>query len=70
MTTEKIIPVFSAIDLAEKENITKQAIHSRIRKWEVQSVLIRYKDTKWKVKTWKFYLSDEFQIIHNTQIVW
>lgn len=66
---QKTIPVFSAIDLAEATQKTKQAVHSRIRQWRIHRVCLKYKDNTWKIRTQKFYLPEEYQLIHNSQVV-
>lgn len=66
---QKTIPVFSAIDLAEVTGKTKQAVHTRIRQWRIHRVCLKFKDNVWKVRTQKFYLPEDYQLVHKSQIV-
>jgi predicted DNA-binding protein YlxM (UPF0122 family) len=63
------IPVFSAVELAQKSDMTRQAIHDRARKGKIQKIALEYKDNTGKSRTGKFYIPEDFQVIHSSQYI-
>jgi len=64
------LPIFTAVDLAQIEKITKQAIYDQHRKGKLQCIKIRFKDHYWFVVTKKFFIPEDYLIIQKNQVLW